>query len=281
MWLSSVLLFFFFQAEDGIRDYKVTGVQTCALPISLGVVVAMVSGCRGPPQDVNSRARWVRTGRRHQLVEGREQRERVVRNRKVTRTGRPEESRYAASRIEKTYEQVPLERMQADVLARHDDAAILVHVRPAVAVVIRARSEATTVLSLPRVGHAVKVGVRRDDEVVDHAVDRDPDDGHAAAVLRGQLISADRVVGRQISRQARIRARPRVGGCRQRLRDDGIRGIRLCPRRGSTQRPSRRAAGGAYQTDLGLRRKRLATGVDREGYGPARRRQEVRRRSEE
>src|SRR6266850_6301010 len=28
-----VCYFFFFQAEDGIRDYKVTGVQTCALPI--------------------------------------------------------------------------------------------------------------------------------------------------------------------------------------------------------------------------------------------------------
>src|ERR1022692_3872265 len=27
------ICFFFFQAEDGIRDYKVTGVQTCALPI--------------------------------------------------------------------------------------------------------------------------------------------------------------------------------------------------------------------------------------------------------
>src|SRR6266566_6175962 len=27
------VIFFFFQAEDGIRDYKVTGVQTCALPI--------------------------------------------------------------------------------------------------------------------------------------------------------------------------------------------------------------------------------------------------------
>ena len=27
------VFFFFFQAEDGIRDYKVTGVQTCALPI--------------------------------------------------------------------------------------------------------------------------------------------------------------------------------------------------------------------------------------------------------
>src|SRR2546430_13189338 len=29
-------VFFFFQAEDGIRDLTVTGVQTCALPISLG-----------------------------------------------------------------------------------------------------------------------------------------------------------------------------------------------------------------------------------------------------
>src|SRR5256885_6798115 len=28
-----ICCFFFFQAEDGIRDYKVTGVQTCALPI--------------------------------------------------------------------------------------------------------------------------------------------------------------------------------------------------------------------------------------------------------
>src|SRR5699024_1675996 len=28
--------FFFFQAEDGIRDRNVTGVQTCALPISSG-----------------------------------------------------------------------------------------------------------------------------------------------------------------------------------------------------------------------------------------------------
>src|SRR5256885_10405597 len=33
--LVCVLMFFFFQAEDGIRDYKVTGVQTCALPISM------------------------------------------------------------------------------------------------------------------------------------------------------------------------------------------------------------------------------------------------------
>src|SRR6266567_8191832 len=31
---SSFIIFFFFQAEDGIRDLTVTGVQTCALPIS-------------------------------------------------------------------------------------------------------------------------------------------------------------------------------------------------------------------------------------------------------
>src|SRR5256885_6208845 len=36
MRVSVYQFFFFFQAEDGIRDYKVTGVQTCALPISEG-----------------------------------------------------------------------------------------------------------------------------------------------------------------------------------------------------------------------------------------------------
>src|SRR2546421_3703660 len=35
-------LFFFFQAEDGIRDLIVTGVQTCALPISLAELPLMV-----------------------------------------------------------------------------------------------------------------------------------------------------------------------------------------------------------------------------------------------
>src|SRR2546430_6654765 len=30
-----VMMFLFFQAEDGIRDLTVTGVQTCALPISV------------------------------------------------------------------------------------------------------------------------------------------------------------------------------------------------------------------------------------------------------
>src|SRR3712207_6906320 len=39
-------MFFFFQAEDGIRDIGVTGVQTCALPISLPIWV----GVGGTPE---------------------------------------------------------------------------------------------------------------------------------------------------------------------------------------------------------------------------------------
>src|SRR5260221_8836999 len=35
------MLFFFFQAEDGIRDHCVTGVQTCALPI-------LIADAQGP-----------------------------------------------------------------------------------------------------------------------------------------------------------------------------------------------------------------------------------------
>src|SRR5256885_3394667 len=39
---------FFFQAEDGIRDYKVTGVQTCALPISTALAQTF-EPCEGKP----------------------------------------------------------------------------------------------------------------------------------------------------------------------------------------------------------------------------------------
>src|SRR5207247_4462210 len=46
-------LCFFFQAEDGIRDPLVTGVQTCALPIS-GFSPAGARGC-GPPPAFSSR----------------------------------------------------------------------------------------------------------------------------------------------------------------------------------------------------------------------------------
>src|SRR5690606_26108715 len=37
------VMFFFFQAEDGIRDFHVTGVQTCALPISIRAITEETS----------------------------------------------------------------------------------------------------------------------------------------------------------------------------------------------------------------------------------------------
>src|SRR5207248_8340197 len=46
-------LFFFFQAEDGIRDRTVTGVQTCALPISS----APQTGTRAAPTTPAGRRR--------------------------------------------------------------------------------------------------------------------------------------------------------------------------------------------------------------------------------
>src|SRR5690606_41048396 len=42
--------FFFFQAEDGIRDFHVTGVQTCALPIWIGALSGPLHG--GAPSRV-------------------------------------------------------------------------------------------------------------------------------------------------------------------------------------------------------------------------------------
>src|SRR5690606_40200427 len=46
-WTFSVL--FFFQAEDGIRDFHVTGVQTCALPIFVaGHALALLAFSRPP-----------------------------------------------------------------------------------------------------------------------------------------------------------------------------------------------------------------------------------------
>src|SRR6266446_3612094 len=42
---------FFFQAEDGIRDYKVTGVQTCALPIYAEIPGRVAEGSAACPLD--------------------------------------------------------------------------------------------------------------------------------------------------------------------------------------------------------------------------------------
>src|SRR5438309_3234352 len=58
MEIMFVVFFFFFQAEDGIRDGTVTGVQTCALPISFASSKRSVvlPTWRGPESN------WIRPG---------------------------------------------------------------------------------------------------------------------------------------------------------------------------------------------------------------------------
>src|SRR5947208_3141961 len=67
-------VFFFFQAEDGIRDDLVTGVQTCALPISL----ALLGPGRAGPGEPGDRPRRGRA-RRPLRAPGRPARRRRVR----------------------------------------------------------------------------------------------------------------------------------------------------------------------------------------------------------
>src|SRR5436305_15310530 len=57
---------FFFQAEDGIRDADVTGVQTCALPIS--------AASRGSPASAAAAGRLRRAGRRSPAIRSEERR---------------------------------------------------------------------------------------------------------------------------------------------------------------------------------------------------------------
>src|SRR5436309_6637504 len=61
IYLVIIFFFFFFQAEDGIRDFHVTGVQTCALPISLrrrNRRSCHRRGCRGPPRGEPRPREW-------------------------------------------------------------------------------------------------------------------------------------------------------------------------------------------------------------------------------
>src|SRR5690606_39605282 len=73
--LRALVLFFFFQAEDGIRDFHVTGVQTCALPI-------WVRGSR--PRRREASAPRMRS-RRHEDLPARP----LPHARRPRRTGRP------------------------------------------------------------------------------------------------------------------------------------------------------------------------------------------------
>src|SRR2546430_7505161 len=54
---SSSDVYFFFQAEDGIRDLTVTGVQTCALPISVDCNCPPIRSCSARACRAGSRPR--------------------------------------------------------------------------------------------------------------------------------------------------------------------------------------------------------------------------------
>src|SRR5207249_5921582 len=59
-------IIFFFQAEDGIRDRNVTGVQTCALPISLArskIKLFLDYNLGKPSAGLLERACWLADGR--------------------------------------------------------------------------------------------------------------------------------------------------------------------------------------------------------------------------
>src|SRR5207302_2510125 len=62
-FLCFIFFFFFFQAEDGIRDFHVTGVQTCALPI-LSLRTEVFTGFpkqftkTSPPVELQSGLKW-------------------------------------------------------------------------------------------------------------------------------------------------------------------------------------------------------------------------------
>src|SRR5690606_35468036 len=77
-WAVGRRVIFFFQAEDGIRDFHVTGVQTCALPIFLREALQRVGGredhhvgdlgagdVRDPPAATLGEHEGVRRGRCH------------------------------------------------------------------------------------------------------------------------------------------------------------------------------------------------------------------------
>src|SRR5947209_13545507 len=68
--LSFFFFFFFFQAEDGIRDIGVTGVQTCALPISLRCSCVRRAGCARRPATAScSSVRLFRASRRSRRLQ--------------------------------------------------------------------------------------------------------------------------------------------------------------------------------------------------------------------
>src|SRR5207245_6873289 len=109
--------YFFFQAEDGIRDATVTGVQTCALPICLRCTTTYCGarwiarqGCTGTRSDGRLHVLWdrwasrgdCRSGRRARLESQRSEERRVGKESRQRMTGESVEKERTAVQSVKT-----------------------------------------------------------------------------------------------------------------------------------------------------------------------------------
>src|SRR5690606_40913982 len=106
--VGAVPLYFFFQAEDGIRDFHVTGVQTCALPISNAHATyqnpATTDSTHDAPPHRHQRLRL--QGMEGQLLPGRPVRQSVSvllrRRSEERRVGKEGRSRWSAAQEKET-----------------------------------------------------------------------------------------------------------------------------------------------------------------------------------
>src|SRR5260370_4435272 len=94
-------VFFFFQAEDGIRDSSVTGVQTCALPIfAFGLVCLMgVASARAQnadaPQETPSATRLLTAEEGRSIVDAAREQEQPAHRSEERRVGKECRSRWS------------------------------------------------------------------------------------------------------------------------------------------------------------------------------------------
>src|SRR2546422_1726220 len=112
-----MLFFFFFQAEDGIRDVAVTGVQTCALPIS---------GDRTPRWRARHCSGDHRSGTRSRYW-------RAARNCRTSQTGCPDRSEEHTSELQSRLHLVCrllLEKKKKKMDHRHVSATSIVSAAP-------------------------------------------------------------------------------------------------------------------------------------------------------
>src|SRR5438034_1634565 len=99
MHLLLLFLYFFFQAEDGIRDHCVTGVQTCALPIYYGRAKKLFEAGLIAQQELDARATELRMARDD--LENAKQLAAVSTRSEERRVGKECRSRWSAEQLKK------------------------------------------------------------------------------------------------------------------------------------------------------------------------------------